>query len=308
MRDAVIQTDDLTKTFSGGVIGVAGLNLQIQRGSVYGLIGPNGAGKTTALRLLMGLLHPDRGSAQLLGADFQKAPRSLRALVSYVSQSQQLPGWMTLAELCRYASHFYDLWDSSIAHDMARRWRLPEHQPVGQFSSGQQRKAAIFLALVPQPQILLLDEPAAGLDPLARRELVDALVEIISRGDGATILFSTHIISDIERVADHVGIIDRGRLVASSRLDALQSRIQRIQIIFPGDTPPSDFSLQGCLRVEIAGSVVTAITQSYDSGYIESLQNKPGVRVQVFPMGLEEIFIELIGHVNRGSSLTPLSN
>lgn len=284
------------------------LNLQIQRGAVYGLIGPNGSGKTTALRLLMGLLHPDRGSAQLLGEDFQKASRSVRALVSYVSQSQQLPGWMTLTELCRYASHFYDLWDSSLARDMARRWRLPEHQPVGQFSSGQQRKAAILLALVPQPQILLLDEPAAGLDPLARRELVDSLVEIISRGDGATILFSTHIISDVERVADHVGIIDRGRLVASSRLDALQSRIQRIQIIFPGEKPPPDFSLQGCLKVETAGSVVTAITQSYDSGYIESLQNKPGVRVQVFPMGLEEIFIELIGHVNRGSSLTPLSN
>ncbi|MDA1274233.1 MAG: ABC transporter ATP-binding protein [Verrucomicrobia bacterium] len=308
MKNRVIQTVDLTKTFQGGVVGVSGLSFQVQRGSVYGLIGPNGAGKTTAIRLLMGLLRPDHGTVRVLGADLMNAPCSVRSLVGYVSQSQQLPSWMTLAELCRYAAHFYDRWDSGFASHLAHCWRLPESRPVGQFSSGEQRKAAILLALAPRPQVLLLDEPGAGLDPVARRELVDALVDLIARGDGATILFSSHIISDVERIADCVGIIDRGRLVAGSRLDELQTRMRRIQIIFPGDSPPPGFSVQGCLRFEVSGSVVTAVTQCFDPDYVESLREKPGVRVQVFPIGLEEIFIELIGHINRGASVSPLSN
>lgn len=308
LKNAVIQTHELTKSFPGGVVGVSSLNLQVPRGSVYGLIGRNGAGKTTAIRLLMGLLLPDRGSARVLGRDFRTSPRALRARVGYVSQSQQLPAWMTLNELFRYAAHFYDRWDSDFARDRARAWGLGEDRRVGEFSSGEQRKAAILLALAPRPEVVILDEPGAGLDPVARRELIDALVECIARGDGASILFSTHIISDIERVADQVGVIDRGRMVASGPLEELQSRVRRIQLIFPGETPPEGFTVPGALRVEVTGPVFTAVTQFYDPAVIEALRQEAGVRVQVFPVGLEDIFLELIGHINRGDSLSPVSD
>lgn len=302
VKTFVIEANNLTKTFAGGVVAVSGLDLRVERGAVYGLMGRNGAGKTTTLRLLMGLLRPDHGTARLLGTDLTSAPRPVRARVAYVSQAQQLPGWMTLAELCRYLSHFYDQWNDALASDMARRWGLPEHRPVGQLSGGEQRKVAILLALVPQPEVLLLDEPAAGLDPIARRQLVDELVSIVARGEGSTVLFSTHIISDLERIAEFVGIMDRGRLLMSARLDELQANMRRVQIIFPGDASPSHFTLAGSLRCSRSGSVITAITPLPDSQQIESLRRMPGVRVQVFPLGLEEIFIELVAQERLGES------
>ena len=203
---------------------------------------------------------------------------------------------MTFAELCRYSAHFYERWNGALAKDLARRWELPERRSLGHFSSGEQRKAAIALALAPEPEILLLDEPGAGLDPVARRRLIDELVAAMSRIEGCTILLSTHIISDLERIAEFVGIMDRGRLIASERLDDLQASAKRVQIIFPENAVPAQFFLPGALRCDIAGPVVTAITRSADLEYVESLRKKPGVRVQVFPMRLEDIFLEMVGH------------
>jgi ABC-2 type transport system ATP-binding protein len=153
---------------------------------------------------------------------------------------------------------------------------------------------AILRAITPQPEVLLLDEPAAGLDPVARRELIDELISVVAR-QSCTILFSTHIISDLERIAEYVGIMDRGRLLLSSRLDDLQSTTRRIQIVFPGEKAPADFVIPGAIRCETAGPVFRAITRLPDSQYLETLRRQPGVRVQTFPLSLEEIFIELLG-------------
>jgi ABC-2 type transport system ATP-binding protein len=158
--------------------------------------------------------------------------------------------------------------------------------------------------LAPQPEVLLLDEPAAGLDPIARRELVEELVSVISRGDGCTLLFSTHVTADVERIAEYVGFMDRGRLLLSARLDDLQAGTRRVQIIFPGEAAPKNLAIPGAVRVETAGPVVTAITRHADYQYFESLQTRPGVRVQVFPMNLEEIFIEVISQNHREDNET----
>lgn len=299
MNEWVIQAKDVTKTFPGGVVAVSALDLQVERGTFYGLIGPNGAGKTTCLRLLMGLLRPDHGTARVLGADMSAASRAIRARVAYISQAQHLPGWMTLSDLFRYVSHFYDGWDDSYAREFARRWGLVEERRIAQLSHGEQRKAAIIAALASRPEVLLLDEPAAGLDPIARRELIEELVSHMTRADGCTVLFSTHIISDLERVAESIGIMDRGRLMCSSRLDDLQSNTRRIQIIFDGDAPPPRFTVPGSLSCRISGPVLSAVTRIADTEYIESLRRTPGLRVQVFPLGLEEIFIELLSHGRR---------
>lgn len=288
-----IQLRNLTKTFPGGLVGVSGLNLEIRPGTVYGLMGRNGAGKTTTIRLLMGLLRPDKGDARVLGEDLREANRALRAKISYVSQSEQIPGWMTLRDLSRYVGNFYEKWNQSFAEDLAIRWGISSLQPVGNLSGGEQRKAAIILALASEPEVLVLDEPAAGLDPLSRRELINEVVGVLTRHSSATILFSTHIISDLERVAEWVGVLERGRLIMNRPLDDLHGCFRRVQVIFPGDSPPPQFVIPGAAQTIVSGPVVSGVTEYFDAEHIEALKRWPGVRVQVFPLSLEEIFIEL---------------
>ena len=288
-----IQIRNLTKTFAGGTLGVSGMDLEIAPGTVYGLMGRNGAGKTTTIRLLMGLLRPDKGDARIFGEDMREASRALRAKVAYVSQSEQMPAWMTLRDLSRYVGNFYERWNKSFAEDLAIRWGISSLQPMGNLSGGEQRKAAIILALASEPEVLILDEPAAGLDPLSRRDLINEVVGVLTRHTSATILFSTHIITDLERVAEWVGILERGRLVMNRPLDELHSCFRRVQVIFPGDSPPPQFTITGAARTVVSGPVVSGVTEFFDAEHIEALKRWPGVRVQVFPLSLEEIFIEL---------------
>ena len=292
--ETVIQARGLCKRFRGGIVAVDGLDLEVPRGAVYGLMGCNGAGKTTTLRLLTGLLRPDAGTARLLGADFWTAPRAVRQRVAYVSQAQQLPTWMTLEELCRYGAHFYDAWDRGVARDLARRWDLPWQRPVARLSGGAQRQAAILLALAAQPEVLLLDEPAAGLDPVARRSLLGSLVEALSRAGGCTVLLSTHLITDLERVAEYVGIMDRGGLTTSTRLEELLQTTKRVQVVFDQAAPPPGFTVPGALRSRTTGPVVFALVRLTCPDQLEAVRRLPGTRLDVFTMGLEEIFIELL--------------
>ncbi len=300
-----IHLRNLTKTFPGGAVGVAGLNLEIAPGTVYGLMGRNGAGKTTTIRLLMGLLRPDQGEAQILGQSMWEAPRALRGRISYVSQSEQMPGWMCFRDLSRYVGNFYDNWNRSFADDLAIRWGVSSLRPLSTLSGGEQRKAAIILALAPEPDVLILDEPAAGLDPVSRRELVSEVVSVLNRQTNATILFSTHIISDLERVAERVGVVERGRLVLDRPLDELQGCFRRVQVIFPGESAPPRFNITGARRCTFAGPVVSGVTEYFDAEHLEALKRWPGVRVQTFPIGLEEIFLEICRPAEESSGESP---
>ena len=295
MAEIAIEAEGLRKVFAKDVVAVDGLDLQVPRGAVYGLIGRNAVGKTTTIRLLMGLLRPTAGTARVLGADMWTAQPVKRARVAYVAQIQQLHDWMSLQELCHYLSHFYERWDQGYARDLAGRFDIPWDRQVGLLSGGQQRKVSIVLAFAARPEVLLLDEPAAGLDPIARRELVEELVDLLSRDVDCTVLFSTHIISDLERIAEYVGIMDNGRMVASQRLDELQSQTKRVQVVFDGTAPPPDFSIPGALRSEASGPVVTAVVRLASEAQLDPVRRLPGVRVNVFPLGLEDIFFELFG-------------
>jgi len=293
--ESVVEIRDLAKTFSGGVVAVDGLNLTVSRGAVYGLIGRNGAGKTTTLRILMGLLKPTGGAATVLGHDLWRASNAVREAVTYVSQTQRLHDWMTLDEFFIYLGFLYKKWDNDYARRLAARFELPLDRPVGRLSGGEQRKASILLALAPHPEVLVMDEPAAGLDPIARRELIDILIEILSEGDGCTAIFSTHIVGDLERIANYVGIMDHGRMLVSSPLEELQTSTHRVQIIFEDDRVPDSFRLSGASKVEISGPVYSAVVQSADDLRTQVLSGGYKARVEVFPLSLEDIFISIVG-------------
>jgi ABC-2 type transport system ATP-binding protein len=292
MSDAVIHARGLSKTFRNGIVAVNGFDLRVEQGTVYGLIGRNGAGKTTALKLLMGLSQPDQGESQVLGRPLWNAPPEHRQKVAYVSQSQQVPEWMSLADLGRYSSHFYTAWRQDMLTEQARRWELPLNQPVSSLSGGNQRLAALALALATQPEVLLLDEPAAGLDPVARRELNVCLVDAMLRGDGCTILLSTHLLGDLERLATHVGIMDRGRILAEGTVEDWQRTMRRVQVVFPDDAPPAGLAIPGAVRSRVLGPVLTALVRMDDEAQLDSIRALPGARLRVFPLTLEELFVD----------------
>jgi ABC-2 type transport system ATP-binding protein len=200
---------------------------------------------------------------------------------------------MDFRDLCRYTSSFYSRWNMRFAHELARKWEISPARPLATLSGGEQRKAALAIALAPEPDVLILDEPAAGLDPLSRRELINEVIAVLARNTSATILFSTHIISDLERVAQDIGILERGRLMLNRPLDELQACYRRVQVIFPGETAPPRFTIQGAARCRVSGPVVTGVTEYFDLEHIEALKRWPGVRVQVFPLSLEEVFLEV---------------
>ena len=292
--EPVIQISGLAKTFDRQVVAVNALDLQVRRGMVYGLIGRNGAGKTTTLRLLMGLLKPSAGKALLFGADFWKAPPEIRERVGYVSQQMCLPEWMTLDDLSRYCGHFYSQWDASWARTLADRWDLPWDRPIGLLSTGGQRMAALIGALASRPELLLLDEPGAGLDAISRLSMLSCLAEALQDERPATILLSTHQLGDLERLATHAGIMDHGRMLMEGSVDDWQSRMRRVQVVFEGDTVPEGFSIPGSIRSTSLGPVATGVVRMADESQLDGLRLLPKARVFVFPLTLEELFIELL--------------
>ena len=292
--DPVIQISGLAKTFDRQVVAVNALDLQVRRGMVYGLIGRNGAGKTTTLRLLMGLLKPSAGKALLFGEDFWNASPPTRERVGYVSQQMSLPEWMTLEDLSRYCGHFYSAWDAAWARSLANRWDLPWERPIGLLSTGGQRMAALIGALAARPELLLLDEPGAGLDAISRQSMLSCLAEALQDERPATILLSTHQLSDLERLATHAGIMDHGRMLMEGSIDDWQSRMRRVQVVFEGDAVPDGFSIPGAMRSAALGPVATGVVRMADEAQLDGLRQLPRARVFVFPLTLEELFVELL--------------
>lgn len=293
--ESAVAVEQLTKTFPGGVLAVGGLDWSVPTGSVYGLIGENGAGKTTTLRIAMGILKPSQGRAVIFGEEMMKATREHRARVSYVSQEQRLYKGMTLREIAEFYRGLYPRWDQDYAMKLMERFALPPDRFVGNLSGGEQRKAAILLALAVRTDLIIMDEPAAGLDPIARRKLIDELIGALADGDGRTVVFSTHILSDLERIATHVGFLHHGRMVAEGPLEELQQGYRRVQVIFP-DSVPADFQLPGVLRQEAEGSVVRGVVRILSETQLDGIEQQYHARVDTFPLGLEDLFIELVGN------------
>jgi len=215
---------------------------------------------------------------------------------------------MTLEELCRSLRQLHARWDFDHGRVLARLWALPWNRAIGSLSDGEQRRAALVVAFASRPTVLLLDEPAAGFDLVARRELVDQILEVMARGDGCTILLSTHLIGDLERVADHIGIMDRGRLALSMPLEELLNQFKRVQLIFDSEEAPADFAVPGAVISGRAGAVLNAIVRWTNESECEALRASAPARLQVFPIALEEVFLELFGKPNRDEADTAKEN
>ncbi len=216
MSDAIIAVSELTRRF-GTKTALASVSVSFARGAVYGLVGANGAGKTTFIKHILGLLRAESGSVRVFGLDPVADPVGVLSRIGYLSEENDLPGWMRVEELIRYARAFYPQWDDAYASELLRQFELDATATIKTMSKGQRARLGLLTALSYRPELLLLDEPSSGLDPIVRRDILGAVIRTIA-DEGRTVLFSSHLLDEVEQVADHVTMIDAGRIVLSAPL------------------------------------------------------------------------------------------
>jgi len=289
----VIDIADLTKSFGAKPV-LQGVNLRVPRGAVVGLMGMNGSGKSTLIKCLLGLLHTSFGHARLLGYDSQNLPPEVKSRLGYVPQVVHLLDWMKVRHMIKYTSTFYPDWDDHWTSELVHRWRVPQDERVQALSTGQLQTLAIVLALGHRPDVLVLDEPVASLDPVARRDFLKSVLDLATDGT-RTILFSTHISSDLERVATHVAILNDGRIAHFSELDDLKDRVKRLRIR-SNISLPGSFEIPGSLRMKVEGHSALATVTEVTPQLVDDLRERYQAEVRIEDLNLEEIFVELNGH------------
>lgn len=284
----IIETHNLSRSFQG-TEALGGLDLALPAGKVAALLGPNGAGKTTTIRLLMNLLTPTSGSARVLGVDSRKLGPAQFEQIGYVSENQQLPLWMTVQGLLDYCRPFYPAWDTALERTLVSQFDLPLDRKLRQLSRGMLMKAALLSSMAYRPRLLVLDEPFSGLDPLVREEFVRGVLEASVSGDW-TILISSHDIEEVERLADHVILLNRGRMHLSESAESLQSRFRRVEVHMTGDSPSPP---EGVLEWERSGALLRFVETGYSGEETERewRERFPGAIVSAQPMTLREVFL-----------------
>lgn len=219
--DAVISVSELTRRF-GTTTALASVTLSMPRGAVYGLVGTNGAGKTTLIKHVLGLLRAQSGSVRVFGLDPVVDPVGVLSRIGYLSEENDLPGWMRVDELMRYSRAFYPSWDDAYAEELRQTFALDPGAKIKSLSKGQKARAGLLVALAHRPELLVLDEPSSGLDPIVRRDILGAIIRTIAH-EGRTVLFSSHLLEEVEQVADHVTMISHGTIVLSAPLEAIRA-------------------------------------------------------------------------------------
>lgn len=301
MSEYVIETQGLTKHF-GKTCVVSELNLKVPKGSIFGFLGRNGAGKSTTIRMLLGLVEPTRGSARVLGKDCRNLSPDDRARIGYLPEGHHVYGWMTIEECGKFQAAFYQHWNSSIFDAVLSHFRLDRKNRAGNLSRGQRAGLCLALVLAPEPELLILDDPALGLDPVARRSLIQSML-YVTRTTDRTILFSSHLLSDVERVADEIAVLDRGTLRASCKLETFRRQVRQFVIRHDGNEPPLP-DLPGLLQTFRTDTETSLTFANIGPAEIQRIQVLTGNRIEEVPLSLEDAFVSYVGERGAKSFFT----
>ncbi|HOF86801.1 MAG TPA: ABC transporter ATP-binding protein [Armatimonadota bacterium] len=286
-----IETRALTRRFGKKTV-VDHLTLRVPRGSIFAFLGRNGAGKTTTIRLLLDLLDRTSGAASLLGLDCVTGAREIRRRTGYVAQDEGLYDWMTVERMIWFCRGFYPTWDDALAADLRRQLDLPGSQRIRALSRGKQAQLALLLAMAFHPELLILDEPTAGLDVVVRREFLEGVIEL-AQEEGRTIFFSSHLVHEVERVADWVGIMEEGRLLSCAPLEEVKAGVRRIVCTFPASPPPP--ALPGLLHTEVEGKTLLCTVRDFGEATLAAARALHPATLAVEDLSLEDIFVALVG-------------
>jgi len=280
----VIEMKGVFKSFGRKEV-LRGLEMIVPAGQTFAFLGRNGAGKTTTIRMLLGLIKPDRGEVRVLGMDPRVEPLEIRRRVGYVAEDQVMFGWMRVKQLMDFVAPFYPTWDAKWARQLSERFELPLETRVKHLSKGQGVRVALLLALAHRPELVILDDPTLGLDPIMRKEFLRDLVTHL-QGERVSVFFSSHLLYEIEPVADSVVILDRGRVVQQAATDDLRAKVKRL--LAPVEAESELRSLPGLLDLSRNGRQVTAVVRDIDAA-------RPAIAaiaadVRVVDLNLDEIF------------------
>ncbi|HEY3861031.1 MAG TPA: ABC transporter ATP-binding protein [Verrucomicrobiae bacterium] len=254
--EAVVAITDLSRRFGAKTV-LKDVSLYVARGSVFGLVGENGAGKTTLIKHILGLLRAETGMVRVFGLDPVDDPVAVLGDVGYLSEQPDLPGWMRVEELLRYANAFYPNWDKDYAEKLRAQFGLDPAQRLNTLSKGQTAKAGLLVAQAHRPKLLLLDEPSSGLDPMVRHDILEAVIRTVA-DEGRTVFFSSHLLEEIERVSDQIAMVHQGRIVLCGLLDEIKARHRRFTFQFE-TTQVKPPVIAGALSISGAGKEWTVM-------------------------------------------------
>jgi len=293
MGRPVIETHGITKRY-GKLLAVDGVDLSVAPGSVFALMGRNGAGKTTLIRMLLGLTPITKGSANVLGMNPARRAVPIRRKVGYVPEEHHMYPWMRVGEVAWFTSAFYPTWDAALCARLLDRFGLDPQKRIRELSRGMKAKVALTLALAHRPPLLVLDEPTTGLDAIVRKEFLESLVEVAAE-EGRTVFISSHLLTDVERIAERVALLEEGRLRLVEDVETLKARIHELRITFR-DAPPPALDLPGVLSVQKTRREWTAVCEGPAEKAAAAVRAKcPGTTVAARALSLEEIFVALVG-------------
>lgn len=283
----IVEMEKVTKRF-GSTTALDNVSLSLPPGHIVGLLGTNGSGKTTLLRHLVGIYLPNAGRCRTLGCPAEQLAPEQMARIGYVDQEGELLEWQTVRQFVAYVRAYYDHWNNELEQRLLAEFELPLATRVFTLSPGMRQRLAILLAVCPEPDLLILDEPAAGLDPIARAQFLDLLMEMIQRPD-RTILVSSHILSDVEKVIDHALIMHEGRLVRDCPFEELQEEFTRLTIT--GSAPlPNPLPFANLLSGTVSGRDGEAVVRHADPAAIRAFENSHQAKVETRGLSLEEIY------------------
>jgi ABC-2 type transport system ATP-binding protein len=294
MTECAIEAVELRKSFKGHEA-LCGLNLNVPRGSVFGFLGRNGAGKTTTIRILMGLAKADRGEARIFGIapGDDNSGALLRRRIGFVPEDKELYPYMTVEQVIGFSRPFFPHWRDDLESRYLNAFDLPPKKKIPDLSKGMRSKLMLLLAIARGSELLVLDEPTDGLDPIMAEELLRELIRL-SASDGTTIFFSSHQLAEVEQIADRITIINQGRSIVSGELEDLKRQYQRIKVVFADGIPAAIPWAQGADRIRKEGRMVSILSGQNSEEIMAQARALPGTSVDTYPVTLKELFLELM--------------
>lgn len=288
-----IRIDGLTKRF-GKSVAVDDLSLVVPPGQTFGLLGPNGAGKSTTIRMMVGLTQPDEGTIEILGEAAAERTVAVKRRIGYVPEKHHIYPWMRVSEVLGFVSSLYPQWDDDLSDELLEVFELPRHKRVRHLSKGMVAKLGLLVALAPQPDVLLLDEPTSGLDPLIRDEFLEGILATQAQAKGRAVLFSSHHIDDVARIADVVGIMDGGRLILTEEVTHIHDRVKLMQAVIEDGTLPRSTPEEAIwTQVDRRQWSLTLYPFSQELAEQIAAEN-PVTRYEILDISLEDLFKQVI--------------